>query len=435
MKATFIEKQGTKIKFEIEYSAEEFENALIGAYKKTKDQFRIDGFRKGKAPRKLIMQRYGIHIFDDEALEDLLQKDYPASLLELQVDPIDRPSVDIPELVHGEGFTIKIEVDTPPEFDVKDYEGVKIKSVSYPATDEDVEKQLESARERGARLIKSDDEAKNGDTVNIDYTGTADGIEFQGGTGKNHDLKLGSASFIEGFEEQLIGKKAGDELDVKVTFPEDYHAEDLAGKDAVFAVRINDVRIEEKPELNDEFAQDISEFDTLDELRADMKEKLVRQGEARAEMEMKDAILEKIYESNDIEIPGVMVEDQLDDMLKEFEQQMKQQGFNLEQYMQITGQSPVDLRDKMGDDARKRVKMKLIIQNIARLQGFGASDEEVEGDLAKMAEQYSMEPEKLREALGDFQIKLLKEDIKNKKAIDYIYENAIAEEEQDGEEK
>ena len=428
MKATFIEKLDNKVKFEIEYSAEEFENALVSAYRKTKDQFRIDGFRKGKAPRKLIMQRYGQHIFDDEALEDMLGKDYPASLSELSIEPIDRPKVDVPELVHGEGFKVTIEVETIPEIDVKDYEGVKIKSVSYPASDEDVEKQLEAAQERGIRLLTSDGDAKEGDTVVIDYAGSVEGVEFPGGQGKDHNLKLGSKSFIEGFEEQLIGKKAGDELDVKVTFPEEYHAEELAGKDAVFAVKINEVKIEEKPELNDEFAQDISEFDTLEELRADIRKKLAEQGEMRAEMQMKDQILEKIYDGNEIEIPDIMVDDQLEEMLREFEREMKQQGFGLEQYFQITGQEPDDLREKMRGDAYKRVKMKLLIQNIARLQGFTASDEEVETDLSKMAEQYGTEKEKLREVLGEFQIKLLREDIKNKKAIDYIYENAIVEE-------
>jgi trigger factor len=428
MKVTFIEKLNTKAKYEIEYTAEEFENALINAYRKTKDQFRIDGFRKGKAPRKLIMQHYGQHIFDDEAVEEMLQKDYPESLLELSIEPIDRPSVDIPELIHGEGFTVKIEVDTVPEYDVKDYEGVKIKSVSYPAADEDVDKQLEAAQERGIRLLTSESEAKDGDTIIIDYAGSVDGEEFQGGSGKDHSLKLGSKSFIEGFEEQLVGKKAGDETDVKVTFPDEYHAEELAGKEAVFKVKVNEVKIEERPEINDEFAQDISEFDTLEELRADYLAKLTEQGEKRAEMQMKDQILQHIYDSNDIEIPDVMIDDQLEEMLKEFEQEMKQQGFGLEQYFQITGQSPDDLREKMRDDAYKRVKMKLLVQNIARLQEFTASDEEVENDLTKMAEQYGMEKEKLREVLGEFQIKLLREDIKNKKAIDYIYENAIVEE-------
>jgi len=425
MDAKLTEKEGAIVKFEIEYTAEEFENALIEAYKATKDKFSIDGFRKGKAPRKLIMQHYGANVFDDEAIEVLLQKDYPATLLELGVEPIDRPSVDIPELKHGESFTIKFEVETPPVLDIKDYEGVEIKCVSYPVTDEDVENQLLQAQERGARLVETEEAAKEGDTVNIDYSGSVDGVKFEGGTDTGHNLKLGSNAFIDGFEEQLIGRKAGDELDVSVTFPEEYHAEELAGKGAVFAVKVNEVRAEEKPEINDEFAQDISEFDTLDELRADIKEKMTEQGVSRAEMETKDAILEKIYEANEFDVPEVMVEDQLEEMLKDFEREVKQKGFKLEQFFQITGQAPNELREKIKLDAYKRVRMKLIIQNIARIQEYTASDEEVEEELGKMAEQYGIEKDKMREVLGEFQMKLLKDDIKNKKAVDYIYANAI----------
>jgi trigger factor len=321
----------------------------------------------------------------------------------------------------------------PPEFEVKNYEGVKVKSVSYPATDEDVEKQLEQAQSRGARFVAAEREARDGDTVNIDYSGSVDGVKFEGGTDTGHNLKLGSNAFIDGFEEQLVGKKAGYEIDVNVTFPAEYHAEELAGKEAVFAVKINEVRTEEKPELNDEFAQDISEFDTLDELRADIKKNLAEQGERRAEMETKDAILEKIYEANEIDVPEVMVEDQLEEMLKGFEREIKQQGFKLEQYFQITGQAPNELREKIKEDAYKRVKMKLIVQNIARMQGFTASDEELNEELGKMAEQYGAEKDKLRDILGEFQIKLLQEDIKNKKAVDYIYANAISESGQEGE--
>jgi len=425
MDLKLIEKESAKVKFEIEYTAEDWENALIEAYKATKDQFRVDGFRKGKAPRKLIMQHYGAHVFDDEAIEQLMQKDYPKALLELGVEPIDRPSVDIPELKQGEGFAITIEVDTPPELEITDYEGVEVVSVSYPVTDEDVEKQLEQAQERGARLVKVEREAQDGDTVNIDYSGSMDGVKFDGGTDAGHNLKLGTNSFIEGFEEQLIGKSAEDEVDVIVTFPEDYHAEQLSGKEAVFAVKINEVRTEEKPEINDEFAQDISEFDTIDELRADIKEKMIEQSEMRAEMEMKDAILEKIYDANEFDVPDVMVEDQLEEMLKEFERNVKEKGFNLEQFFQMTGQAPAELREKIKLDAYKRVKMKLIVQNIARMQEYEASDEEIEEELGKMAEQYGMEKDQLREVLGDFQLKLLSEDIKNKKAVDYIYTNAI----------
>ncbi|MDR0874717.1 MAG: trigger factor [Clostridiales Family XIII bacterium] len=429
MKASFIEKDGNVAKFEIEFTAEEFENALIDAYKLNKDQFRVDGFRKGKAPRKLIMQHYGEQIFDEEALDGLLQKAYPNALIEMEIEPIDRPSLNVPELRHGEGFTVKIEVAQAPEIEVKDYEGVVVKAVEYTISDEDVDKQIEQAQTRGARILEVEREAQDGDTVDIDYVGSVDGVEFAGGADKGQDLVLGSGMFIPGFEEQIVGKKAGEEVTVSVTFPEEYHSEELAGKVAEFAVKINAVKTEEKPELNDEFAQDVSEFDTLDELKADIREKLTEQADKRAEFEVKDAILEKIFDANEVDVPEVMVDDQLEEMLKEFEREIKQQGMKLEQYFQMTKQVPAELREKIKGDAYKRVKMKLIVQNIARLQGFTATDEEVEAELNGMAEQYNMEKEKMREILGDFQVKLLKDDLINKKAVDYIYENAIVENE------
>ena len=429
MKANFIEMQDTKAIFEIEYTAEELETALAESYKMNKDQYSVDGFRKGKAPRKLIMQHYGEDVFDNDAIEWLLQKDYPKSLIELEIEPVTQPEADIPKLTHGEGFKVKFEVYTPPVFDVKDYEGVKVKAMSYEVTDEDVEMQLAQGQERGARLVTVEREAKDGDTVNIDYSGTIDGERFEGGTDTGHNLKLGSGSFIEGFEEQLIGKKAGDAPLVNVVFPEDYHAEELSGKAAVFSVVVNEVRETEKPELNDEFAQDVSEFDTIAELRADIKTKLEEQCELQSEMAAKDSILEKIYEANDVDVPGAMVADQLEEMLKDIEREIKQQGYKLEEYFKMTQQAPNEVRKNVEAQAYKHVKMKLIVQNIARQEGFTATDEEVDDELSKMAEQYSMEKDKLREVLGDFQLKLLKDDIKNKKAVDHIYANAIMESE------
>ncbi|MDR3305111.1 MAG: trigger factor [Clostridiales Family XIII bacterium] len=427
MNATWIGREGNIERFEIEFTGPEFDDALIEAYKSNKDQFQIDGFRKGKAPRKIIEQHYGVQVFDEEAVEGLLQKEYPKALIALGIEPIDRPEAEIPSLTHGEGFKVAFSVPTPPEVEVKDYEGVKVKEIEHPVTDGDVDSRLEQTQSRNARLVTTDKEAENGDSVNIDYAGFLGDVQFEGGTDQGHTLLLGSAAFIEGFEEQLIGRKAGDEADVNVTFPEDYHSEELAGKDVVFKVKVNEVKVEDKPEINDEFAQDISEFDTLAELKADIKAKMVETAELRAEMEMKDAILEQIYAANEIDVPEVMVEDQLENMLKEFEREIKDQGFKLEQYFQMTGQSPKDLREQIKGDAYKRVKMRLLVAGIARQQEFKVSDEEVDAELAKMAESYSMEKENMRDVLGEFQIKLLTDDIKNKKAVDYIYENAIVE--------
>lgn len=425
MKASLIEKEAGVAKFEVAFEAEEFENALIEAYKKNKGSFKIDGFRPGKAPRKIIEQHYGETVFDEDALEELLQTEYPKALMELEIEPIDRPQADIPELKHGEGFTVTFSVPMTPEVEVKDYEGVNVAAVSYTVADDDVEQQLQGAVSRGARFVVTDKAVEDGDMANIDYAGSVDGTAFEGGTDQGYNLTIGSGTFIEGFEEQLIGKKAGEEMDVTVTFPEEYHSEELSGKEAVFHVKINEVKVEERPELNDEFAQDISEFDTLDELRADIKRSLEEQARDRAEGEMKDAILEKIFEANDIDVPEVMVEDTLQDMLKEFERNVESQGFKLKQFFELTGQAPNELRERMKEDAYKRVKMRLLVGGIVRQEGFDATDEEVEAELSKMAEMYSMEADKLRDVLGDFQLKLLRDDIKSKKAVDYIYENAV----------
>ena len=425
MKPTFISKEDNNVKFEIEFTAEELENALINAYKVNKDQFQIDGFRKGKAPRKIIEQHYGKNVFDSDAIDTMLQDKYPMALIELDIDPIDKPEIDIPEIVHGQDIKISVAVPVVPEVEVKDYAGVQVDKVEYIATEDDVEAQLTQAQERNARLVEKDKEAEDGDTVNIDYAGFLGDEQFEGGTDNGHNLKLGSQSFINGFEEQLVGKKAGDVAEVKVTFPEEYHSEALAGQDAVFQVKVNSVRATEKPELNDEFAQDLSEFETMDELRADIKKKLDENNVTRGEMEMKDNILQKIFEANDVDVPEVMVDSQLEEMLKEFERELKQQGIKLEQYFQLTQQNPADVREQIKGDAYNRVKMRLLVNAIARKEAFEVSDEEIQVELDRMAEAYNMDKEKMRDVLGEFQMKMLRDDIKNKKAVDFIYENAI----------
>lgn len=428
MKPTFISKEGNEVKFEIEFSAEELENALVQAYKENKEQFQIDGFRKGKAPRKIIEQHYGQNVFDSEAVEQLLQDKYPMALIELGIEPIDKPEIDMPEIKHGEAIVVGVTVCAVPEVDVKDYAGVQIDKIEYTTSDEDIDAQLASAQERNSRLVEADKEAEDGDTVNIDYAGFVGDEQFEGGTDNGHNLKLGSNSFIDGFEEQLIGKKAGDLVDVNVTFPEEYHSEALSGKDAIFKVKINAVRVEEKPELNDEFAQEISEFDTMDELREDIRVRLDENNKMRSEMEMKDGILQKIFDVNDVDVPEVMVESQLEEMLKEFERELKNQGIKIQQYFEITNQNPSDVREQIKGDAYNRVKMRLLVNAIAREEKFEVSDEELQLELDKMAEAYNMEKDKIRDVMGEFQVKLLKDDIKNKKAVDYIYENAIVSE-------
>ncbi|WP_312092532.1 trigger factor, partial [Aminipila sp.] len=303
MKSTFISREKNDVKFTMEFTGEEFEAAVVAAYQSGKGKFAIDGFRKGKAPRKLIESHYGEDVFFEDAINNLFSQNYFKALEELNINVIDRPNADFSEIKKGEAFTITITVTAYPEFEVKDYKGVEIEKIEHTVTEEDLNKELEALQNRNARMVIAERPAKDGDTVLIDYAGFVGEEQFEGGTAERQPLKLGSNAFIPGFEEQLIGCSAGDEKDVVVTFPEEYHAEDLAGKEAVFKCKVHEVKEEEKPELNDDFAKDVSEFDTLEELKKDKKEKLEKAAEERAASEMKNAVLEKIYEANDMEIP------------------------------------------------------------------------------------------------------------------------------------
>ena len=427
MKAKFIEKENNDAKFEIEFTAEEFENAQIEVYKKEKEKYELDGFRKGKAPRSMIEKRYGEEVFMDDAINDLLANEYPNALRELDIEPIDRPRIEFSKVGKGKGFTATITVATPPEVKIKDYTGVKIKDIKHEVKDEDIQKELEAIQERNMRVVDVDRAAKEGDIANIDYAGFVGDEQFEGGTAQDQPLKLGSGQFIPGFEDQVIGAKKGDDVEVKVTFPEDYQSENLAGKEAIFKVKVNGIQEEEKPEINDELAQDVSEFETLKEYKEDLKKKLEEAAVSKAEMEKKNSVLEKVYEANDIEIPDVMVEATMDDMMNEFGQSLQQQGMDPQQYFQYLGKDPQEFRSELKEDAHKRVKMRLIVKGVADEEGFEASDDELNNELAAMAKQYQMEPEKIKEILGPEQLDMVKSDIKNRKAVDYMFETAIIE--------
>jgi trigger factor len=427
MKATFIAREDNKVKFDMAFDAEEFENAQVEIYKKTKGDFRIDGFRPGKAPRKMIEQRYGEGVFIEDALEDMLQTGYPDALSEMSLEPIDRPTVDFGEVKKGEGVTVTVTVEVPPEIELKDYTGVKIPNVIHEVTAADVDKELESLRERNARWVETDAEAAIDDIVNLDYAGFVGEEQFEGGTGENHALKLGSGQFIPGFEDQLVGVKKGDKKDVTVTFPDEYHSEALQGKEAVFHVTVNNVQHQEKPDLDDEFAKDASEFDSLEALRSDTERKLKEIAAAKEESEKKNAVLEAVYEAHEIEVPDIMVEDQIDSMMNEFAQSMRQEGLDLEQYLKVMGKEADAFRERLREEACKKVKMRLIIKAVVKAEGFTASEDEVEQELKQMAAMYGIEAENLKAVLGDAQISLVEEDIRNRKAVDYMFEMAVVE--------
>jgi trigger factor len=425
MKSTLISKENNDAKFTMDFTAEEFENAVIEVYKAQKDRFSVDGFRKGKAPRSIIEKKYGEGIFFEDAINNLFSKSYPQAVGELSLDVIDSPRAEFDQIKKGEGFTVTITVECYPEITVKDYKGVEIEAVSAEVTDEDIEEDLKAKAKRNARMIAVDRPAQEGDTVLIDYEGWVGDTQFEGGTAERQPLKLGSGTFIPGFEEQLIGVSTGEDKDVKVTFPEEYHAEDLAGKEAVFKCKVHEIKEEEIPEINDEFVKDISEFDTLDEFKADIRKELEKSKAARAENSMKNSVLAKVFEANDIDVPKPLVESELDSTLSEFDQQLRAQGLNLNQYMEYIGKNAAELRDELREEAEKKVKTRMIVTAVADQEDFEVTDEEISEEIEKMGKQYGLEADKIREMLGAENIGMLAGDIKIRKAVDFMYDNAV----------
>ena len=425
MKSTFISKEKNDVTFKMEFTAEEFENAIVKVYQKEKDKFEIDGFRKGKAPRSLIEKRYGETIFFDDAINNLFQLNYPLAMDELDLNVIDYPRTELSQTKKGEGFDITVTVTVYPEFEVTGYKGVEIDRVPAEVTDEDVDKEISNMADRNSRMVEVDRPVQDGDTVLIDYAGFVGDDQFEGGTAERYPLQIGSGTFIPGFEEQLIGANKDDDVEVKVTFPEEYHAEELAGKEAVFKCKVHEIKEKEVPAIDDDFVKDVSEFDTLDELKASKREDLQKAAEARAEDQMKNSCIEKIFEANDIEVPDVMVEEEIDSSLQQFDQQLRAQGMDLATYVQYMGEDMAKFRESVREDAFKKTKTRMLIGKIVDQEEFEVSDEEIHEYLEDMAKQYGMEVDKLVEAIGPQNVATLGGDIKMRKAVDFIYENAV----------
>ena len=424
MKATFISRENNDVKFTIEFSAEEFENAQIKAYQQNKDRFQIDGFRKGKAPRSIIEKRYGEGVFFEDAIDELFRENYGKALAELELEVIDSPRAEFGKIAKGEGFTTTITVACYPIVDVKDYKGVEIDKVVQEVKDEDIDKEIEALQKRNARMVLVERPAKEGDTVLLDYSGFVGDDQFEGGTAERQELKLGSGMFIPGFEEQLVGATPGEKKDVTVTFHEDYHAEDLAGKEAVFHCLVHEIKEEQLPELDDEFAKDVSEFDTLEELKNSTRERLEKYAKASEERQMQDAALAKVVEANEVEIPSVMIEDEIDRMIQELDQQLRYQGLSVDQYVEFVGKDAKAFRDELRPDAERQVKTRMLLNGIAEAEKVEVSQEELEKELEDMAVQYQTTADKLKEMIGVENINFLQKDMKIKKAIEFIYDNA-----------
>lgn len=418
-----IEKNLVKLTFEV--SAEEFDKAIGQVYKKNAKKFNVPGYRKGKAPRKIIEKYYTAAVFYDEAVNSVLPDAYEAAVKEAELDVVARPEIDVEEIKAGEPVVFTALVTTKPEVKLGDYKGIEVDKIDYTVTDEDVDKDIEAARNKNARLITVDDRAvENGDIAVIDFEGFVDGVAFEGGKGEDYELEIGSGTFIPGFEEQLVGAQTDADVEVKVTFPEEYHADNLAGKDAVFKVKVKEIKMRSLPELDDDFASEVSEFDTLDEYKADVRKKLEEAAENKAKSETENAIIDKAIENAEFDIPEAMLETQIDNIVRDFSQRLAYQGMNLDMYMQYTGQTPETFRAQFTEQAKKQISGSLVLEAIQKAEGIEAGPEETELHLVDMSKKYNMELDKLKEALSDIDMENIKKEIEMQKTIDMIVNNA-----------
>ena len=411
-------------KLTVEVPAEELEKALQAAYMKEKNKISVPGFRKGKVPRQMIEKMYGAAIFYEEAANILIQDNYAQAMEESGADIVSRPVIDVVQIESGKPFIFTAEVAVRPEVKLGKYKGVQVTKVDTTVTDEEVDNAVEAERQKNARMVTvTDRAAANGDTAVIDYEGSVDGVPFEGGKAENHSLELGSHSFIDTFEDQIVGHNAGDEFDVNVTFPTEYHAAELAGKPAVFKVKLHEIKVKELPELNDEFAQDVSEFDTLDEYKADVRKHLEVEKENEAKRTKEDEAIAKIIEKSEMEIPEAMIETQCENMVNDFAQRIAQSGLTMEQYMQFSGMTLDKLKEQVRPEAEMRIKSSLVLEQIAKDENIEVSDEEVDAEIEKMAAQYGMEADKLKEYMGESEKTSMKRDLAVTKAVDLIMEN------------
>ena len=411
-------------KLTIEVSAEDLEKALESAYQKQKKQISVPGFRKGKVPRAMIEKMYGVDVFYEDAANALMQQNYAAAVDESGIDIVSRPTVDVVQIEKGKPFIFTAEVAVKPEVTLGKYMGVTVTKIDTSVSDEEVDEALEKERNNNARTINvTDRPVAQGDTAVIDFEGFVDGVAFEGGKGENHSLEIGSHTFIDTFEDQLVGKNVGDEVDVNVTFPEQYQAADLAGKPATFKVKINEIKAKELPELDDEFAKDVSEFDTLAEYKEDLRKHLEVEKENEAKRTKEDEAIKKIIDKSTMEIPEAMIETQCENMINEFAQRIAQSGLSMEQYMQFSGMTIDGLKEQVRPEAETRIKSSLVLEQIAKEENIEVSEDEINAEVEKMAAQYGMEADKLKEYLGDAEKESIKRDLSVTKAVDLIMEN------------
>ncbi len=426
MSATFEKLEGNMADITITVPAEDFKKALVDAYNKNKSKFRVDGFRAGKVPMAMIEKLYGPAVFYEDAANDLINKTYGVELegLEEVDDIVSQPEISLVQIEKGKDMIYKAKVATKPPVELGDIASIEVKKVDVTVTDEDVEEEIQRLLKQNAKKVEvTDREAKLDDEATINFEGFVDDVPFEGGKGENYPLVLGSGSFIPGFEDQIVGHKVGDSFDVNVTFPEQYQAEDLAGKDAVFKCDLLGLKENVLPELDDEYVSDTTDFETVDEYKEDVRKKVTERKEKNAEATKQNQALEKLVEASSMELPEPMIRFQQQKMIDDFAQQLMYQGMNLEQYLNMTAMTRDDMLDQVKPEAEKRIRQSLVIEAVANQQNFEVSDEEVEEELSKMAAQYQMEVEKIKEFMGEKETEDVRRDIKMQKAVKYITEN------------
>jgi len=425
MNYELLKKENNKVTISMKVDAEGFNAAVKSAYTKERKRFNIPGFRKGKAPKSIIEKQYGEGVFYEEAINILLNEHYPKAIEELNLDVVDRPDVDIKEINEETGVELEAIVEVKPEFELDNYKGIEVDKVENPVTDEQLEEELKKVQDQNGRVITVEEgKVQEGDTANINYAGFLGEEQFEGGTAEGHDLTIGSGQFIPGFEEELVGAEVGADVEVNITFPEDYHAENLAGQAVVFKVKVNSISRKELPELDDEFAKDVSEFDTLDEYKADLKKIMVEQAENADKAAQRDKVIEAVSSLVDVEIPQGMIEMETDHMLRDFQMQLQYSGLQLDKYFELTGTTVEQLRAQMSDDALTRVKTNLVIEKVKELEKVEATEEDLNAEIEKYAEMQKQDVESVKKMFEADNFEYIKNTIAIRKTVDFLVDNA-----------
>lgn len=424
MSYEILKKENSEVTIKVTVAAEEFEKAVVAAYNKNKGKFNIPGFRKGKAPRSIIEKQYGEGTFFEDAVNSLLPVHYEKALDALSIDPVARPDIDIEEVAPKSELVFTAVVTVAPEFTLEGYKGIEVEDVNAEVTDKMIDDEIEKTRNMNARLVSVDRPIQNEDTAIIDYKGFVGDHQFEGGTAENQELVIGSGKFIPGFEEQLIGAKIGDQVHVNVTFPEVYHSEELAGKDAIFHVSVNDIKFKELPAIDDEFAKDVSEFETLEAYKANMKAELEVSAADSAKAARRDKVIDAVSELITVEIPAKMIESEIDGMIKEFDQQLRYQGLSMDQYVQFTGGNIDALREQMRTDALARVKTSLVIEKVMVQENIEVTEADVDAEIEKIAEMQKRDASEIRKLFEKDNYDYLKSNLKSRKTVDFLVDNA-----------